>query len=493
MSKKIVVAISVITSLTGVGFISLHAQDSQVSCGLVRQLGVIKNTDKAFEGYTLIPPKSSSQTYLIRNDGQVVNEWTSQWGPGESAYLLPNGHLLRACVAKEKGELKGPGGGVQEFDWEGNLLWEYFLANDDYLMHHDIEPLPNGNVLALVIERKMPDEMTQAGFNPNLTMRRDHMGADCVFEIEKMGTKEACVVWEWHVWDHIAQNVYPTKDNYIENATDYPGRIRPKTEEGGIPYSWNHLNSIDYNAELDQIILSARAQNEIWILDHNITTEEAAGPKGDLLYRWGNRATYGQGEPGELQMGVNHNAQWIDDCCLGAGNILVFVNGTEGKYSQENNHSSIIEFVTPLDANGWYPMDVNGVWGPDEPIWTYADPEPTTFYSHEVSGCQRMPNGNTLICAGQPGTLFEVTLEGETVWEYVHPDAGKDGLLKQGEIVPYSEKGTSALAIFKVIRYAPDYPGLTGKDLSPKGLLVENLENPVSPALRAPVELDCFD
>jgi hypothetical protein len=449
----------------------------------VRQLGVIKNTDKAFEGYTLIAPKHYTKTYLIRNDGQVVNQWDSKYEPGQTAYLLPNGHLLRtANLAGEgvQGGLRGVGGGVQEFDWDGNLLWEYSWRDDNCLMHHDIEPLPNGNVLVLVSEKKKPEELIQAGFSPNLSLDRG-TAAEFVAEIEKTGPKSGRVVWEWHVWDHLAQNIDRTKDNYIEHAADHPGRVRTKTEGRGISYSWNHADSVSYNAELDQVIVAVRGQGEIWVIDHNTTTKEAAGPKGDLLYRWGNPVIYGRGEPGDTRLPTQHDAHWIDDGCPGAGNILMFNSGRKG------GSSRILEIVAPLDKNGRYSLDANGRWGPDKPVWTYTDPAPETFYSPEISGCQRLPNSNTLICAGVHGTLFEVTPEGETVWEYVNA-VSENGPLKQGDAVPNHRNGHALTAIFKVRRYASDYPGLKGKDLSPKGLLVENPGNPISPAVRAPPE-----
>ena len=467
---------------------------SERSADRARQLGVIKNTEKAFEGYTLIAPKKcAKKTYLIRNDGQIVNQWESKYLPGQSAYLLPDGHLLRAADLGREGvpgagpnrgrKLSGggEGGGIQEFDWDGKLVWEYFWSNDNYLMHHDIQPLPNGNVLALVVEKKLPAEMIQAGFKPDKV--KGHMVPDFVAEIEKTGPKSGRVVWEWHVWDHLAQDIDKAKDNYIENAADHPGRIRAQTQGRGIKDFWNHANSVDYNEELDQVIVSARGQGEVWVIDHNTTTEEAAGPKGDLLYRWGNPAIYGRGKAGDTQWGGQHDAQWIDEGCPGAGNILMFNNG------QQKGFSSIVEIVTPLDKDNRYGLDTNGRWGPDKPVWTYTDPDPKTFYSPVISGCQRLPNGNTLICAGVHGTLFEVTPGGETVWEYVNA-VSDSGPLKQGDAVPYDGRGHAMTSIFKVRRYAPDYPGLKGKDLSPKGLLVENPENPVSPTVRAPEEGD---
>jgi hypothetical protein len=80
----------------------------------------------------------------------------------------------------------------------------------------------------------------------------------------------------------------------------------------------------------------------------------------------------------------------------------------------------------------------------------------------------RLPNGNTLICAGVTGHLFEVTSAGETVWQYVNPVV-RGGILAQGETPGKDVRGHLFNAVFKVERYTPDYPGLRGRDLSSKG------------------------
>jgi hypothetical protein len=72
-------------------------------------------------------------------------------------------------------------------------------------------------------------------------------------------------------------------------------------------------------------------------------------------------------------------------------------------------------------------------------VWSYSAPKKTDFYSSFISGTQRLPNGNTLICSGANGTIFEVTPEKAIVWKYVNPV--KDGKLsgtppKPGEIMP---------------------------------------------------------
>jgi hypothetical protein len=440
----------------------------------VRQLGVIKNTDEAFAGYTLFAPKHFTSIYLMANDGQVVNEWKSEYEPGQSVYLLPNGHLLHCCLTKNKAFIGGgEGGRIEEFDWDGNLVWEYWLSDDQNLMHHDIAPLPNGNILALVVEYKSLEEAAQAGFDPQV-LKDNKLFPDYVVEIEKRGPTSGEIVWEWHVWDHLVQNVDQTKENYGDVAAT-PGRIDPNSSGRRVKAFWNHCNSIDYNAALDQIVISSRGNSEFWIIDHGITTAKAKGPKGDLLYRWGNPSTCQQN--GKQMLFQQHDSQWIAEGCPGAGNILVFNNGLGRGYT------SVDELVLPLNEDGSYALSRSGTYGPDKPVWSYTDPDPQTFFSQEISSAQRLPNGNTLICAGVHGTLFEVTPAGKTVWEYVNPVTTR--ILKQGETVPLDHRYHAQNAIFKAHRYAPDYAAFAGRKLTASGPLVENLENPVSPERRA--------
>ena len=119
-----------------------------------RTVGLMYNdTAKAFNGYTLFAPKLYGSTYLINNEGRQLHKWSSKYSPGLSAYLLEDGHLLRPCSTK--GPLHtggGEGGRVEEYDWDGNLVWEFDLSNDTLMQHHVIRRLPNGNILMLVVQ-----------------------------------------------------------------------------------------------------------------------------------------------------------------------------------------------------------------------------------------------------------------------------------------------------------------------------------------------------
>jgi hypothetical protein len=105
----------------------------QPSKGAKAKLGVQVNKPEAFQGYTLVFPLQSTKTYLIDMQGRVVRDWASKYAVGQEAYLLENGHLLRPAKLSE-GEAffagAAQGGRVQEFTWEGKLLWDIKFHNE---------------------------------------------------------------------------------------------------------------------------------------------------------------------------------------------------------------------------------------------------------------------------------------------------------------------------------------------------------------------------
>ena len=129
-----------------------------------------------------------------------------------------------------------------------------------------------------------------------------------------------------------------------------------------------------------------------------------------------------------------------------------------------------LPFFEDYDGSALYMQEADGSFTPPEIIWSYSDPG--TFYSNFISGQQRLPNGHTLIDEGMKGRVFEVTPEGEIVWQYVNPVV-RSGPLAQGDSIPAFSPGNERQqnTLFRAYRYAPNYPGLQGKDLSPKGLI----------------------
>lgn len=449
-------------------------------------VGLFFNSANAFDGYTLVAPMHYTKTYLINNAGEVVHRWSSAYEPGRSAFLLENGHLIRACMTKSGGPSTGggEGGRIEEYDWDGNMVWaiDYYSAN--YIHHHDFKVLPNGNILLLVAEKKTYAEVLAAGFDPALLdaeiVSKGYMLPDCVVEIAPTPPYGGNVVWEWHVWDHLVQDYSASKNNYGV-VTSHPELVDANGTGIKIPQFWNHMNGIDHNAALDQVILSVRGNSELWVIDHQTTTAQAAshvggryGKGGDLLYRWGNPRQYDRGTSASQQLFQQHHTHWIESGLPGAGNILIFNNGIGRGYSTIN------EIVPPVDAAGAYTLVSGAAYGPSTPVWTYTASPPANFYSAEISGCQRLPNGNTLICEGIKGNLFEVTSAGTTVWRYVCPVT--TGLMTQGQEIPVDQARPDQFmnAVFRVTRYGTDYAGLAGRDLTPQG----SIELPVDQAMR---------
>ncbi len=407
---------------------------------------LVRDADLAapYDGYNLFTSLNSTTAYLMDMDGNFVHSWETGYRPGQAMYFLENGELLHTGnVNNMNFNVGGAGGMVQTFDWDGNVTWAYEYSSAEHLQHHDIEMLPNGNVLMVAWQYKSQAEAIAAGRNPAL-LSEGELWPDSVIEVASAGPTTGDIVWEWHAWDHLVQDYDPSQENYGVVA-DHPELIDLNyTLNPGA--DWNHVNSVDYNADLDQIILSVHNFGEVWVIDHSTTTVEAAGHSGgdsgmggDLLYRWGNPPTYGAGAAGDQQLFGQHDAEWIETGLPGEGNILIFNNG-QGRPG--GNYSSVDEIVPPVTPDGSYTLVPGSAYGPDAPTWSYTADPPTDFFAQNISGQQRLPNGNTLICEGPSAYFFEVTSAGDTVWDYTYTGS-----------------------VFRVERYPAEYPGFDGTPL----------------------------
>ena len=461
-----------------------------------RTVGLLVNEPEAMSGYTLIVGRFNNYIHLIDHLGRIVHSWQfEQWLP--HAKLLDNGNLL-AMIKRDGGRRSS----VAEVDTDGNIVWQYTHFER---LHHDFLNMPNGNVLMLAVGNKTTEEAVAAGANPDL-IPSGGMEYDYLIEVRPTGSEGGEIVWEWSAWDYLVQDFDVSKPNYGD-PSEHPRLIdinflveTPRINPQNDAWDWLHANAIDYNPQLDQILLSARHFSELWIIDHSAATEEAAAPSnanpgngntppprtnvlhsetgnnaikdGALLYRWGNPRAYGHGMPADRRLFLQHHTQWIDPGLPGAGNILIFNNGWAYQRDQSRNYSSIEEIVPPVDGYG-YRREPRAAYPPAEPIWSYTAETPTDFYASIVSGVQRLPNGNTLICEGTSGNVFEVTPDGKTVWQYVYPmDAHAP--LKQGEEASLSVHGKLPggdnlfnNAVYRAYWYAPDHPGLQHYELTP--------------------------
>ncbi|MCP4150816.1 MAG: hypothetical protein GY757_23925, partial [bacterium] len=164
----------------------------------------------------LFAPQGLTTTYLIDKSGGVVNTWESNNQPGLSVYLLEDKSLLRTASPGNNstfGNTGGAGGRGERFDWDGNQVWEFDYSSDTYLLHHDIEYLPSGNILMIAWEYKSREEAVAAGRNPTL-LSEGELWPDKLIEVEPTGSSGGTIVWEWRIWDHLIQEYDESKPNY---------------------------------------------------------------------------------------------------------------------------------------------------------------------------------------------------------------------------------------------------------------------------------------
>ncbi len=427
---------------------------------------------KSYDGFNLLYPHNQPNVYLLDNCGQIVHVWEddANWRPGNTAYILPDGRLIKtkrpASVAGNPIWAGGGGGIVEIRDWDNNLLWSFEMNDSLRRLHHDIQPMPNGNILLIAWEAKTVQQVIEAGMDTSL-LAQEALWPDMLLEINPQTDS---IVWEWHAWDHLIQDFDSTKANYGV-VEEHPELIDLNYASVAFSASWMHVNAIDYDPVNDHIIISVPTFSETWILDHSTTTAQAAshsggisGRGGDLLYRWGNPAAYRAGSPDDQQLFFQHDVHWLDD----------FVDPSHPFYRKValfnnrvgNDYSAGVVFTPPYDMySASFPMN-GSVWGPEAPDWVFTYPgDSTQMYSNIVSSIQLLPNGNFLFCVGRPGYSFEVTPDDEIVWEYVTPLlAGQP--VAQGTVLQPTQNLT-----FRLKRYPADYSAFEGKDLSPMGYL----------------------
>ena len=381
-------------------------------------------------GLTIFTPQvgggggGGSTTYLKDENGTTVKTWSHSRGPASMPYMYPDSSILFPYrVQNPTMNAGGVGGGVQRISWDGEILWDYQISNNDYQHHHDVEPLPNGNVLIMAWERKTANEAYAMG-REEINNPLNECWSEALFEYDPIQDE---IVWEWHLWDHLIQDVNPSLPNYGQ-ISEHPelfnineGNVGGAGGPGGEPNGdWMHFNAVSYNAELDQIVFSSRHQCEILVIDHSTTTEEAAGHTGgqygkggDFLYRWGNPQNYGRGGNGNQQLNAQHGVNWINPGFPGEGNFILYNN----IYS--NNNSAVFELIPPYDNNGGYIIEDGEPFGPTSPTWMHSG----GFYSEVQSGAFRLQNGNTLITDANSSRFFEVSPGGSIVFDYTQNGA----------------------------------------------------------------------
>ena len=457
------------------------------------------------DGYTLFA--AHGRTYLIDMEGHVVNLWKIGTNP---RLLEHSGNLMDASKA-DPSRFQG----FVELDWQGNTVWSYTETRVDYALHHDWVRIFNRKLneyTTLYIANKTltNDQAITAGCDP---ANGPYNGAqmDAIVEVDMNGN----VVWEWWFFNQLVQDIDASKENYAgdgKTVADHPGKINCNLPGRPVKRDWLHCNSLDFNADLGQIVINS-VQGEFYVIDHDNTfipgdpdssINLAASEMGDFLYRFGDPARYEQGDPpsvledwtkttsGHKQIGGAHDVQWIKPGLPGEGHFLIFNNG---QYLLEATPQSyIFEINGFLDANG---RDTGNYINPPDAgyytwelpkdthksnknmsnqiVWIYYSKSNQGFYSHIGSGAQRLPNGNTIICADTEGHIFEVTSDDQVVWEYINP-VTKDGIV---EVMKDEYPMTNS--VFRAYRYSASHPALAGKDLTPQSTITGRTPDYLTP------------
>lgn len=259
------------------------------------------NKEKATPGYTLFWPLGSTTVHLINMRGDVVHEWNMPGGPGNYAYLLPNGNLLAAvrtdqCVLG----LAAKGGHLMEMDWDGKIVWEYF----DHYQHHDFRRRENGNTLYIGWELLPKEAEARVKGGEEGTEHEDGIYGDFVKEINPAGE----TVWEWHA----------ATDQEIEKYPLCPLCGRKE---------FAHANTV-FPLPNGDIMLSWRNNSLVAHVDRETKK-----------FKW---------EMYDYRLGHQHDVQMLDN-----GNVLVFANGCHAHWHGPHEGSRVWEIDPKTNDIVW--------------------------------------------------------------------------------------------------------------------------------------------
>jgi uncharacterized protein (UPF0248 family) len=392
-----------LTGFTGFGASAIIGSDQVIAAveqNTVKRRGVglfASDLERASPGFTLFAPLfvQNRNVYLIDLQGNVTHTWTLPYSPGLSGYLTERGTLFYNGRTSEDSFLSRfpfKGGVVLEADWNGKVLWELRYPNH----HHHGILLRNGNVLLNCLGQ-VPDEIARrvSGGMVENDMASGQYASRQKDEADRMYsdylvelTPAGKPVWEWRTWEHLD----PVSDGITEVQA-------PRT-------LWAQGNSVEELPDGD-ILASFRPTS---------TVVRIARETGKIVWKLGPPTVAGQHAP----------------TMLGNGNVLIFDNGVH-RLDDSLPYSRVIE-INPAT---------------NEIVWKYQDKPAWNFFSPRMGNAQRLRNGNTLIDEASFGRLFEVTKDGEIVWEYVNPFFGRP--LFGG---PPNAPGSNQ--VFRAIRYSAE-------------------------------------
>jgi hypothetical protein len=298
---------------------------------------------------------------------------------------------------------------VAEVDWSGKVVWQWgaHAPGGAARQHHDWHRLPNGNTLLLVnIVHSVP------GFAVKEVLD------DAVYEVTPQGE----IAWRWVASEHLDELGFSPESLKLVREHAKPDYLHVNNMTAVGPNKWFDAGDARFNP--DNVLIDSRDANFIVIIDKKTSK---------IVWRLGpdlpSAVTSKRNVPRPVdQFSGQHDAHLIPKGLPGAGNLLVFDNQGEAGYPPVelgvNSGSRVLEIDPVTKQIVWEYAGEDS----DRPSWSFS----STF----ISSARRLPNGNTLIDEGMNGRFFQVTPQGEIVWEYVNPYFAKSpvGGVKQAQV-----------------------------------------------------------
>jgi hypothetical protein len=351
----------------------------------------IYNPEKSYVGFTIYCKPSLNKIIVLDMEGREFHEWTTPdpyltfCGLGKP---LDNGNILAFVKARDMSK------SLIQMDWDSNIMWQY-SSKEIQNFHHDFHRISNKNTLILGSVYKNAPYIIPGQIKD-----------DIIIEVDE----ESNIIWQWSTVDHFDQLGFSEQSRNLIYQKDQADVFHTNSIQS-LPHT--SISDMDSRFMEGNILVSQRNTNTIFVIDRRT---------GNVV--WTRSKSIGQ-----------HHARMIPNGLDVAGNIILFDNGGPAGYPTQARLFSLVAEINPLH--------------PAPAVWEYNGNMNNnsilrSFCSPFMGSAQRLPNGNTLITESEWGRIFEVTKEGETVWEYVNP---------------YFSKGEeSSNKVYRAYRVAPTWP-----------------------------------
>jgi hypothetical protein len=346
------------------------------------------------KGYTIVTPIAGNATYLLDMSGQVAHAWRYPQFRGFYGRLLASGNLLLLCTDASVTPPVIPERTAPAFDVNIRRLG----GNATHLLELDWD----GNAVWQYENRAIHHDFVRLPNGNTLFAEWVELPGDLARSV-RGGYRERYLD-EFVEIDAKGKEVRRVALwKLLDPRRDPICPLERRLE-------WTHTNSLDVNPE-GEILFSCRTNSRIGIITQD-----------------GSRIRWKYGSP---NINHQHHATFLRN-----GHVQVFDNGM---HRRGMPRSAVVE-LDPQDSSV---------------SWQYtADPD-IQFLSAHISGADRLRGGNVLVCEGATGRLFEVTVKGEIVWEWISPFSHRG---PQGNLMNW---------VFRSYRYELDDPALAGRELDP--------------------------